>query len=308
MRLAPSISWMTVTAISKGVYMVDTGGLGFRNTVAAYIVRGERYAAVVDTGYGSSSRRVAQAIAKANAADKLRYIIPTHAHLDHCGASGDLANVYRGAEVFAHERALPHLINPARLLESVKAIYPAHALAAMGGMSPVDENRAQVMDDGEEIDLGGLTLRSIYTPGHAPHHLSIQIVELGYIVTGDAVPSKYSFSEYYIPNIVPPKYDLEQALQSLRKLFDLNPRLLLTPHFGPILPSESLHEKYVSVIMGAVEAARELIGRGEGLEALRSRLAATITGRTDLSGLHPSIQVGVIFAALSLYQTYKSST
>ncbi len=288
--------------------MVDTGGLGYRNTVAAYIVKGERYAAVVDTGYGSSTRRMAEAIAKANAADKLRYIIPTHAHLDHCGATGDLANIYKGAEVYAHERALPHIINPARLLESVKAIYPAYALAAMGGMKPVDENRARVMDDGEEIDLGGLTLRSIYTPGHAPHQLSIQIVELGYIVTGDAVPSKYSFGDYYIPNIVPPRYDLDQALQSLKKIFDLEPRLLLTPHFGPILPSKSLYEKYVSVIMGAVEAAKELIGRGEGLEALRSRLAVAITGGTDLSGLHPSIQVGVIFAALALYQTYRSST
>lgn len=308
MRLTPPISWMTVAAISKGLYLVDTGGLGYRNTVAAYIVKGEKYAAVVDTGYGSSSRRVADAIAKANATDRLRYIIPTHAHLDHCGASGDLANIYRGSEVRAHERALPHLINPSRLLESVKAIYPPYAFEAMGGMRPVDENRARVMDDGEEIDLGGLTLRSIYTPGHAPHHLSIQIVELGYILTGDAVPSKYPFSDYYIPNIVPPRYDLDQALQSLRKIFDLEPRLLLTPHFGPILPSKSLHEKYMSVIMGAVEAARELIGRGEGFEALRSRLAAIITSGTDLSRLHPSIQVGVTFAALALYQTYKSST
>ncbi|MEM0482172.1 MAG: MBL fold metallo-hydrolase [Nitrososphaerota archaeon] len=299
---------MSVTAISRGVYLVDTGGLRFKNTVAAYVVVGEKYAAVLDTGFSSSSRRVAEAIAKIGAADRLRYIIPTHAHLDHCGATGDLASMYKGAEVYAHERALPHLLNPTRLLENVKALYGDYVFSLMGGMKPVDEERSHVMRDGAEIDLGGLTIRSIYTPGHAPHHLSLLLMEPGYIVTGDAVPSKYPFTQYFIPNIVPPKYDLNQALQSLKKLFDLEPRLLLTPHYGPILPSHGLHEKYVSVITEAVKAARELISKGPSFDELVSRMAEAITGGTGLAGLHPTIQTAVKFAALALHQTYSSST
>ncbi|MCS7145083.1 MAG: MBL fold metallo-hydrolase [Nitrososphaerota archaeon] len=297
-----------MAALSRGVYIVETGGLGYRNTVAAYIVAGERSSAIIDTGYASSARRVASAIVESGASQNLRYIIPTHAHLDHCGATGDLASIFAGAEVYTHERALPHLINPSRLLEGVKSIYEAHVFSAMGGIRPLDESRSRVMDDGEEIDLGGMTIRSIYTHGHAPHHLSIQIIEKGYVVTGDAVPSRYPFTDFFIPNTVPPKYDLDQALKSIRKIFELEPRLLLTPHYGPILPSHSLRERYEQVIKDSVELAKKLISRGAGIEELRSSLTAYLAGHSDLSKLHPYIQSAISLAALALYQTYKSST
>lgn len=299
---------MVVAALSRGVYIVETGGLGYRNTVAAYIVAGEKGSAIIDTGYASSARRVASAIIESGASQNLRYIIPTHVHLDHCGATGDLAATFRDAEVYAHERALPHLVNPSKLLESVKSIYDSHVFSAMGGMRPVEEPRSHVMDDGEEIDLGGLTIRSIYTHGHAPHHLSIHIVEKRYIVTGDAVPSKYPFTEFLIPNTVPPKYDLDQAMSSIAKIFELEPQLLLTPHYGPILPSVRLREKYERVIKESVELARRLIKGGQGIEELRIGLTAYLTGQSSLSMLHPYIQSAIKLSALALYQTYKSST
>ncbi|MEM0444414.1 MAG: MBL fold metallo-hydrolase [Nitrososphaerota archaeon] len=302
------MSWMLVAALSRGVYIVETGGLGYPNTVAAYIVAGEKYSAIIDTGYASSARRVASAIVESGVASNLRYIIPTHAHLDHCGATSELASIFKGSRVYAHERALPHLINPSRLLESVKSIYEEHILAAMGGMKPLDESLSQVMEDGEEIDLGGVTIRSIYTHGHAPHHLSIQIVEKGYIATGDAVPSRYPFTGYFIPNTVPPKYDLDQALRSIGKIFELEPRLLLTPHYGPIFPSPELQGKYEEVIVGSVELARRLINGGGGVEEIRSSLVTYLTGQRVFSMLHPYIQSAIKLSALALYQTYKSST
>lgn len=297
-----------MAALSKGIYLVDTCGLGFRNVVAAYIVSGERYAAIIDTGYSSSANIVVKAVAEVGAMEKLRYIIPTHAHLDHCGATGDLAIVYPRAEVLAHERALPHLINPSRLLESVRAIYDDSTLSAMGLLKPTDSERAHILGDGEEINLQGLTLRSIYTHGHAPHHLSIHIEERGYVVTGDAVPSRYPFTSHFIPNIVPPRFDYDQAIKSIAKIFDLNPRLLLTPHYGPLIPSQSLQEKYFEVIREVVEIAREGIGRGVGVDELRTRLAECIARSSDLKSLHPTVQTAIRLAAVALYQTYKSST
>jgi glyoxylase-like metal-dependent hydrolase (beta-lactamase superfamily II) len=298
-----------VSEIAEGVYVVDTGGLGYWNTVAAYVVRGSRYAAVLDTGYASGAARIVSALTRIGVEKgELRYIIVTHAHLDHCGASGDLLASYPLSGVYAHERAVPHLVDPSRLLASVRSIYSDGLLQRMGGMRPTEEGRTYVLGDGEEIGLGGLTVRAVYTPGHAPHHLSLEIVERGYVVTGDAVPSRYPFASYYIPNAVPPRYDYELALASIKKLFGLGPRLLLTPHYGPLIASEVLMEKYIEVIEACVGLARSL-ARGAGrVEELEAAVRRRIAGEVDPRGLHPSIRTALRFVALSLHQTYSSST
>jgi glyoxylase-like metal-dependent hydrolase (beta-lactamase superfamily II)/rhodanese-related sulfurtransferase len=50
----------------------------------------------------------------------------------------------------------------------------AQVLAAAAGRS-VFEHRG--LDDGEEVDLGGLTLRALATPGHTPEHLSYLLLD-----------------------------------------------------------------------------------------------------------------------------------
>jgi glyoxylase-like metal-dependent hydrolase (beta-lactamase superfamily II)/rhodanese-related sulfurtransferase len=50
----------------------------------------------------------------------------------------------------------------------------AQVLAAAAGQS-VFEHRG--LDDGEEVDLGGLTLRALATPGHTPEHLSYLLLD-----------------------------------------------------------------------------------------------------------------------------------
>ena len=43
------------------------------------------------------------------------------------------------------------------------------------------------IDDEEVLEVGGLRLRSLYTPGHAPGHLAFYVEEQGLVVSGDAL-------------------------------------------------------------------------------------------------------------------------
>ncbi len=50
----------------------------------------------------------------------------------------------------------------------------ARVLASAAGIRTFDHTR---LDDGHEVDLGGLTLRALATPGHTPEHLSFLILD-----------------------------------------------------------------------------------------------------------------------------------
>ncbi|MFW9806800.1 MAG: MBL fold metallo-hydrolase [Candidatus Thorarchaeota archaeon] len=53
----------------------------------------------------------------------------------------------------------------------------------------------EVVTDGEKIDLGNLTLRTMYTPGHLPDHMCIEILEPNLIFASDIDLTE--FGPYY---------------------------------------------------------------------------------------------------------------
>ena len=107
---------MYATKVSERVYLLDTYALGQARTVGAYLVKGPK-PALVDCGYASSYQSVLEWLAEAGVMPSdVRYLIPTHVHLDHAGAAGRLIREMPNAEVIAHERSTPHLVDPTRLI------------------------------------------------------------------------------------------------------------------------------------------------------------------------------------------------
>ena len=123
---------MTATRISEKVHMIDTMALGQPNTVAVYVLRGEKVA-LVDCGYASSSETVLEGLAQVGVSPSdVDYIIPTHVHLDHGGAAGHLLKRMPNATVLAQEKGVPHLIDPARLVESATRLFGQEAIDRFG--------------------------------------------------------------------------------------------------------------------------------------------------------------------------------
>jgi len=50
-------------------------------------------------------------------------VIDTHVHLDHAGDRSKLGRACRNATVVAHPRAVPHMIDPSKLVASASAVY-----------------------------------------------------------------------------------------------------------------------------------------------------------------------------------------
>jgi hydroxyacylglutathione hydrolase len=137
-----------------------------------YIIGDEQtgIGALVDPG--DEAARIALAVEQTGL--DIGQIIITHAHIDHVGAVAALADEY-ACPVLMHAEAEP-------MLQQL----PTQAMMMglrFGKVPTVDRH----IEDEEVLDVGGLRLRSLYTPGHAPGHLAFYLEDEGLVLSGDAL-------------------------------------------------------------------------------------------------------------------------
>ena len=247
--------------VLNNIYLIDTLFVDTQYFVASYLIWGEK-AAIIDTGYPSTYMNVVNAVRKLeNNFKELAYIIPTHVHLDHGGASGHLAREFPNATVVAQERGAKHLVDPTKLIKSAKSVFPEDRIKQMGLPIPIDADRVVgVKGDNDKIDLGnGVELELIYTPGHAFHHMSIYAPEQEVLFTGDAIAVRYPDFPVYIPTTPAPRFDPDLAIKSIEKLEALEPKMLLIPHFGVVKNPEEHFEMSKKKIREWVDVVSDLV-------------------------------------------------
>jgi glyoxylase-like metal-dependent hydrolase (beta-lactamase superfamily II) len=201
-------------------------------------------------GYRSSAESVAKDLSNTGIAnDDLHYLLPTHVHLDHSGSCGALAQWFPEASVRVHPRGQPHLSDPSRLIRGASEVFGEDMTRKFGLPDPIDHKRVHAILDDEEVALGdGITLRAIWTPGHAPHHLSYLLEETGTLFTGDAVGVCIPAAPVLIPTTPPPSFNLDKAVASLERLRSLSPTQLLTPHFGQVRNADERLQRNISAL------------------------------------------------------------
>jgi glyoxylase-like metal-dependent hydrolase (beta-lactamase superfamily II) len=138
----------------------------------------------------------------------------THIHLDHAGAAGWLAR--QGARIHVHPLGAPHLLDPEKLLASAERIYADKMQALWGEFLPVPEEHLSVQQDGDTVEVGGLRIRALDTPGHAIHHF-VYLVD-GTCFSGDIGGVRLSKLPYIRVPMPPPEFHLELWRASLKRL------------------------------------------------------------------------------------------
>ena len=208
---------------------------------AAYYLHGTRHA-LIETGTSLSAPYIVQALPDV----ELDYIFVTHVHLDHAGGAGKLARRYPHASVIVHPRGRRHLIDPTRLVESVRAA-TGEMFSLYGEAIPIDAGCVHEADDGERFDLGdGVIIEVIYSPGHAPHHLCFFAPRESMLYAGDAAGALHDRQLYC--TTVPPSFDLELSLQTIERLRSLRPKRIFYTHFGPADDADRLLVNYADLL------------------------------------------------------------
>ncbi len=191
--------------------------------------------ALVETGSTATGAAVREGLdALGVGPDDLAHIVVTHVHLDHAGGAGSLAPHFPRALVWVHERGVPHLADPGRLVASAARIYGQERLARMfGPVEPVPGDRLRSLEDGSRISLGSRTLEALYTPGHASHHVCLEDSETRAVFVGDALGVFLPDVQILRPATPPPEFHLELATASVLRVAERQPSRILFSHFGP---------------------------------------------------------------------------
>jgi glyoxylase-like metal-dependent hydrolase (beta-lactamase superfamily II) len=274
-----------IESLEHGIACIDTGyqrpGLA-----ACYLVTDGGEAALIETGTAVSVPRILRALARCGVAPgAVRYVIPTHVHLDHAGGAGALLARLPGAMALAHPRGLRHLVEPGRLVQGATAIYGAARFARLyGEVVPVPASRILAAEDGSHWDLGGRRLLVRDTPGHARHHFCLWDERSRGWFTGDTFGVAYrelscAAGPFLIPTTTPVQFDPAALHASIDRLMDQGPRRMYLTHYGAIEASpdaaRQLHEQidaYAAMADGIDPAAADARTRlGERL--LRYTLA-----------------------------------
>ncbi|GGM91732.1 hydrolase [Thermopolyspora flexuosa] len=141
--------------VTSGTFTLDGGTWDVDNNV--WIVGDDSEAIVIDAAHDAA------AIAKTVGDRTLRAIVCTHAHNDHVNAAPALAEL-TGAPILLHPDDMP-----------------------LWRLTHAERAPDRELSDGQVIEVGGVALTVLHTPGHAPGAVCLYAPDLGTVFTGDTL-------------------------------------------------------------------------------------------------------------------------
>jgi glyoxylase-like metal-dependent hydrolase (beta-lactamase superfamily II) len=263
------------TACGDGVYAIDTG-FHRDHFDAAYLVAHEGQAAFIDTGTAFAVPRLLATLHALGLADRaVRWVIPTHVHLDHAGGVGQLMAALPQARLLVHPRGARHMIDPTALWQGATAVYGAEEMArSYGSLLPVPAERVDTTHDGMVVELAGRPLVFADTPGHARHHHCIWDAATRGWFTGDTFGLSYrefdtAQGPWIMPTSTPVQFEPEALQASIERMLAAGPACMYLTHYGRVQDVPRLGALLLALLQEMAALGRRERHSADRHEALR---------------------------------------
>ena len=220
---------MSLQRISDKISVIDSPLSGMRRVLGTYLIEGEK-TAVIDPGPTNQTLGVIDAL-QIHGVKELDAVLLSHIHLDHGGGSWKMAETYPSSFVYCHPRGAAHMVDPSKLKAGAERLFGERVLE-YGTITGVPSERMMESSDGEIIDLGGVILQVLWTPGHSSHSQSYWEPDSRTVFVGDAVGHVMGEGGPVVP-VSPPPHNPVRAVESIDRILGLRPETLCIAHFGP---------------------------------------------------------------------------
>lgn len=235
--------------LTDHIYLIGSGAVGISNPgdCNVYAIESDGETALIDCGLAPDPEKLFENLERDGVSrDSIRYLFLTHAHTDHVAAMPAIQAM--GVRVCASPVTAQIMEEGFREFFHLETVEPGSFEAYLCSMArrPIDWELA----DGETVQIGMLTLRTIATPGHTPDSLCylLEDGEKRYLFSGDTLFYRgrvnYFQGELSRPGAYP---------ETIRRLAALRPDGLLPGH---ILFTLSGARAHIAEALAAVEQGR----------------------------------------------------
>jgi len=236
--------------------------LGNRN-IPSFLLIGDEKRALIDAGAALLGPLYFDHLTRALGENpRVDYILFTHSHFDHIGAAPYLLRRIPSLSPAAHPYLFTVLTREGarRTIERLSRVGTEEAVES-GILEDADFDYGMLtpgieLSDDDVIDLGGLTIRVVATPGHTGDSLSFFVEPEGWVFTGEAAGIIPGEELYVGPEFLS---SYEDYMSSLEKIKALHPTTIFTGHHTRI-EQEDL-ERFFQAAKRDTETLREKIER-----------------------------------------------
>lgn len=137
----------------------------------------------------------------------------THGHFDHIADHQLVRDRFPQAQILMHKLDEPKLMKPGSAMFQLPFTIPP---------GKVD----RLIDDGDELSIGVLKLKALFTPGHSPGHVCFHLPEQKVLIGGDLIIGGA------VGRTDLPDSDESALVESVRRVMQLPPETTLLPGHG----------------------------------------------------------------------------
>jgi len=282
-----------INPVTDGIFVVETYYLDREHYAACYLLVDNGEAAVIETNTNYAVPRILDGLDQLGLTpEAVKYVILTHIHLDHAGGAGELMTKLPNAQLVLHPRGKRHMIDPTKLIESVKEVYgEAKYKELYGDILPIAKDRVQTAEDGSSLFVGSRELEMYHMAGHAKHHITILDKTTATVFSGDnfgiGYPQmKVGKTRLVFPSTSPTQFEPEEALKTYKRIAELKPTRVLLTHYGALEDVESSYVQLKNWIHFCTAAAQKRYAEGLREQELVDALKKDIWGQfqKEISG------------------------